>query len=43
MWKVKWVPAQGSTVHFFKWFKTKEQADAFARMNVNNVLGIYYE
>lgn len=43
MWKVKWVPAEGATVHFFKWFKTKEEANFFAKMNRNNVLGIYYE
>jgi len=43
MWKVKWVPAQGTTVHFFKWFKTKEQADAFAKIKHNNVLSISYE
>jgi len=43
MWKVKWVPAPGATAHFFKWFKTKEQADVFVKMNINNVLSISYE
>ena len=43
MWKVKWVPAEGATVHFFRWFKTKEEAELFAKTKHNNVLGIYYE